>query len=161
MTVLRTFHEEKFQLADLKMQTPSTLQVPVELGKTAAVSTVEVLSVRAYSLSPSRSMMSAGGNCENKKTLLLKGTEAFVAFFAMNDSATRSNPRVESPFSDDSTIPVSAAVRASELLTSHREGPRKWMKIRNLELLTAMSSHKWHDHLRPVKCKSTVSPDFK
>lgn len=82
---LRAFHEGNFQLGDLKMPTPSALcKLFCSCGTSeklaAAVSIVEVLSVRAYSLSPSRSMMSAGGNCENKKKALpLKGTEAFTS----------------------------------------------------------------------------------
>lgn len=54
--------------------------------------------------------------------------------FATSDSAAPANPRVEFPCSDDSAILVGAAVRASELLTFHREVPRKWLKIRNLGL---------------------------
>lgn len=67
-------------LVILKMPTPSALgKLFCSCGTWKNLP--EVLSVRAYSLSPSQSMMSAGGNCENKKKALpLKGTEAFTSF---------------------------------------------------------------------------------
>lgn len=64
-------------------------------------------------------------------------------FDTMSESAAPANPRVEFPFSDDSTIPVGAAVRVSERMMKKANEIKK-----KLEVLPAMSM----TNLWQVKC---------